>query len=115
MLIQGIRSFDPNTKAVIEFYKPITLIVGQNGAGKTVCLVLRRAANWHSHSHSSQKTIIECLKYACTGETPPNCRNGQAFVHDTTVAGERVVKAQIKLQVCACFLILSPCYSSSSL
>jgi hypothetical protein len=36
MLIQGIRSFDPNSKAVIEFYKPITLIVGQNGAGKTV-------------------------------------------------------------------------------
>jgi predicted ATPase len=36
MLIQGIRSFDPNSKSVIEFYKPITLIVGQNGAGKTV-------------------------------------------------------------------------------
>ena len=29
---------------------------------------------------------------------PPNCRNGQAFVHDTRIAGEREVKAQIKLQ-----------------
>ena len=40
LLIQGIRSFDPNSKAIIEFYKPITLIVGQNGAGKTVRLFL---------------------------------------------------------------------------
>lgn len=38
LLIQGIRSFDPNNKSIIEFFKPITLIVGQNGAGKTVRL-----------------------------------------------------------------------------
>jgi DNA repair protein RAD50 len=42
LLIQGIRSFSPNNKNIIEFYKPLTIIVGQNGAGKT--------------------TIIECLK-----------------------------------------------------
>ena len=36
MLIKGIRSFSPDNQAVIEFYKPLTLIVGQNGAGKTV-------------------------------------------------------------------------------
>ena len=46
-----------------------------------------------------KKTIIECLKYACTGELPPNCKNGQAFIHDTKVAGEREVKAQIKLRL----------------
>ena len=38
MLIKGIRSFSPNNQAVIEFYRPLTLIVGHNGAGKTVRL-----------------------------------------------------------------------------
>ena len=35
----GIRSFGPAEKdqAIIHFGKPVTLIWGQNGAGKTVC------------------------------------------------------------------------------
>ncbi|KAN0032456.1 hypothetical protein ACTFIV_006352 [Dictyostelium citrinum] len=78
LLVQGIRSFDPREASVIDFYSPLTLIVGQNGAGKT--------------------TIIECLKFTCTGEMPPNCSNGQAFIHDTKIAGESEVKAQIKLR-----------------
>ena len=36
MLIKGIRSFSPDNQNVIEFYRPLTLIVGHNGAGKTV-------------------------------------------------------------------------------
>lgn len=36
MLIKGIRSFSPDNSTPIEFYKPLTLIVGSNGAGKTV-------------------------------------------------------------------------------
>lgn len=36
MLIKGIRSFAPENNLSIEFYKPLTLIVGSNGAGKTV-------------------------------------------------------------------------------
>ena len=36
LLIQGIRSFSPQNRAIVEFYKPLTLIVGANGAGKTV-------------------------------------------------------------------------------
>jgi DNA repair protein RAD50 len=44
------------------------------------------------------KTIIECLKQACTGELPPNTRSGQSFVHDPKVAGETEVRAQIKLR-----------------
>lgn len=36
MMIKGIRSFPPDAAAVIEFQKPLTLIVGANGAGKTV-------------------------------------------------------------------------------
>ena len=36
LLIKGVRSFSPSNQHVIEFYRPLTLIVGQNGAGKTV-------------------------------------------------------------------------------
>ncbi|RUS15746.1 RAD50 protein, partial [Endogone sp. FLAS-F59071] len=61
LLISGIRSFDPKVPSTIELYTPLTLIVGSNGAGKT--------------------TIIECLKYACTGDFPPNSK-GSAFIHD---------------------------------
>ncbi|KAL9232743.1 hypothetical protein vseg_007814 [Gypsophila vaccaria] len=78
MLVKGIRSFDPDNKHVITFFKPLTLIVGPNGAGKT--------------------TIIECLKLSCTGELPPNARSGQSFIHDPKVAGETETKAQIKLR-----------------
>lgn len=46
--IQGIRQFGPDAPQCIVFAKPLTVIVGANGCGKT--------------------TIIECLKYATTGE-----------------------------------------------
>jgi DNA repair protein RAD50 len=36
LLIKGVRSFSPDNQNVIEFYRPLTLIVGSNGAGKTV-------------------------------------------------------------------------------
>lgn len=78
LLIKGIRSFSPENVNVVEFFRPLTLIVGQNGAGKT--------------------TIIECLKQACTGALPPNTRSGQSFIHDPKVAHETEVKGQIKLR-----------------
>lgn len=74
--IQGIRSFDSNDRETIEFGKPLTLIVGTNGSGKT--------------------TIIECLKYATSGDLPPNSKGG-AFVHDPKITGEKDVRAQVKL------------------
>ncbi|KAH9922826.1 P-loop containing nucleoside triphosphate hydrolase protein [Epithele typhae] len=77
LAIRGIRSFDDKTIAVIEFFSPVTVIVGHNGSGKT--------------------TIIECLKYATTGDQPPNTRGG-AFVHDPKMANEKEVKAQVKLR-----------------
>ncbi|KAJ1886872.1 DNA repair protein rad50, partial [Kickxella alabastrina] len=77
LLIQGIRSFDPQNQDIIEFYAPLTIIVGQNGCGKT--------------------TIIESLKYITTGELPPNSKGG-AFIHDPKLAGENEVKAQVKLR-----------------
>ena len=36
LLIKGIRSFSPDNDHAIVFPKPLTLIVGRNGAGKTV-------------------------------------------------------------------------------
>ncbi|KAH8825323.1 AAA domain-containing protein [Flagelloscypha sp. PMI_526] len=77
LAIRGIRSFDDKQIAVIEFFSPVTVIVGHNGSGKT--------------------TIIECLKYATTGDQPPNTRGG-AFVHDPKMANEKEVKAQVKLR-----------------
>ena len=162
----GIRSFGSgeNQKAVIQFGTPLTLISGQNGAGKTVweislvlsstrerslspafpshpfffaltsvkllAVLLGRhpAFNWQKKTEwgsgdeaiksprlcrlisgafigenchrtismtvttfsycdsfaSCSQTIIECLKYATTGDQPPNTKGG-AFVHDPKV------------------------------
>lgn len=81
MAIKGIRSFDSeyhnynvheidhdstdHQNETIQFFSPLTLIVGHNGSGKT--------------------TVIECLKYATTGQMPPNSKSG-AFIHDPDVS-----------------------------
>ncbi|EKM56919.1 uncharacterized protein PHACADRAFT_208087 [Phanerochaete carnosa HHB-10118-sp] len=80
LAIRGIRSFDDKDVQIIQFFSPVTVVVGHNGSGKT--------------------TIIECLKYAATGKQPPNT-NGGAFVHDPKLANENEVKAQVKLQFTA--------------
>ncbi|KAM7207103.1 DNA repair protein RAD50 [Rhypophila sp. PSN 637] len=74
--IMGVRSFGPRSQETIAFNTPLTLIVGYNGSGKT--------------------TIIECLKYATTGELPPNSKGG-AFIHDPNLVGEKDVQAQVKV------------------
>jgi DNA repair protein RAD50 len=38
LAIRGIRSFDPQEEVKIEFFRPLTLIQGHNGSGKTVSL-----------------------------------------------------------------------------
>ncbi|KAL1624724.1 DNA repair protein rad50 [Neofusicoccum ribis] len=75
--ILGVRSFDNRVSETIQFYSPLTLIVGFNGSGKT--------------------TIIECLKYATTGELPPNSERGKSFIHDPNLCGEKEVLAQVKM------------------
>ncbi|KAI6250701.1 DNA repair protein RAD50 [Erysiphe necator] len=75
--IQGIRSFDNQHPEYINFYAPLTLIVGQNGCGKT--------------------SIIECLKYASTGQQPPNTKGG-AFIHDPKLSGEKETLGHVKLE-----------------
>jgi hypothetical protein len=66
--IQGIRSFGPEDTDLqrIKFHSPLTLILGQNGCGKT--------------------TIIESLKYAVSGDLPPGAKQGQLFVHDPKIS-----------------------------
>lgn len=76
--IRGIRSFSPAQEELIEFYSPITMIVGENGCGKT--------------------TVIECLKYACTGILPPGAKNGHSFVNDPSMTDATEVKASIRLK-----------------
>jgi DNA repair protein RAD50 len=78
MTIQGIRSYGPKAQdtQVIEFFSPVTLIVGQNGCGKT--------------------TVIECLKYATTSDLPPNTK-GSSFVFDPKLVDEVETKGQVKL------------------
>jgi DNA repair protein RAD50 len=77
MNIRGVRSFASDTEQRIEFFKPLTVIVGPNGCGKT--------------------STIECLRYATTGNLPPGAQSGRAFVHDPKVEGENEVKASVKL------------------
>ena len=63
----------PNDPVQIKFFKPLTVIVGQNGSGKT--------------------TLIESLRYATTGDFPPNART--SFVHDPKLADAPTVNAQV--------------------
>mmetsp|Transcript_15469 Transcript_15469/g.38092 ORF Transcript_15469/g.38092 Transcript_15469/m.38092 type:complete len:108 (-) Transcript_15469:3687-4010(-) len=77
--IQGIRSYSPEKPGTIEFFKPLTIIVGSNGSGKT--------------------TIIEALKFVTTGEQPPLSDKGKSFVHDPKIRGVAVMKGRVKLAI----------------
>lgn len=43
------------------------------------------------------QTIIESLRYATTGDLPPNSKPGAAFIHDPKLRNERELLAQVKL------------------
>eukprot|EP00826_Nyctotherus_ovalis_P026600 TRINITY_DN2076_c0_g1_i5.p3 TRINITY_DN2076_c0_g1~~TRINITY_DN2076_c0_g1_i5.p3 ORF type:complete len:107 (-),score=26.91 TRINITY_DN2076_c0_g1_i5:203-523(-) len=84
LTIKGVRSFSPDTEQTLTFMSPVTLILGQNGTGKTVML-------------GNTKTVIECLKVLSAGTMPPSSENGRRFVHDPKVKGVTEIKACLKL------------------
>ncbi|XP_055313426.1 DNA repair protein RAD50-like [Sitodiplosis mosellana] len=79
--IRGIRNFgvDAEDEQKVTFTTPLTLILGQNGSGKT--------------------TIIESIKYALTGDTPPNCKQGIGFINNPDILHISESLGQVKLRV----------------
>ncbi|MES1911696.1 MAG: hypothetical protein MHM6MM_004091 [Cercozoa sp. M6MM] len=77
--ISGVRSYEPDAVQTLEFFHPLTIIVGRNGCGKT--------------------TVIEALRFATTGEHPPLCDKGRSFVHDPHLTGTATVRGQVRLQM----------------
>jgi len=71
--IRGIRSYSPfeEQAQTIEFM-PLTLIIGNNGTGKT--------------------TIIEALKFMIGGEEPPRSDSRRNFVHSSTFVRKSLSK-----------------------
>ena len=77
--IRGVRSFGPHDEEKIDFHKPLTLIVGKNGAGKT--------------------TIIESLRTMTSGTMPPHTQAGKTFIHDPRIGDLAETKASLKLKL----------------
>ncbi|XP_033211582.1 DNA repair protein RAD50 [Belonocnema kinseyi] len=80
LTIRGVRNFSSETEsAEIKFTRPMTLILGPNGTGKT--------------------TIIEALKYSTSGDFPPGSDGGKYFVHDPKLTNATTVRGQVKLEI----------------
>ena len=77
LAIRGIRSFGSNEE-YIEFARPLTIILGANGSGKT--------------------TIIECLKIMASGTMPPSSNHGKSFIRDPKIDGVQEMMSSIKLK-----------------
>ena len=77
--ISGIRSVSSDKPVEITFFKPLTLITGPNGSGKT--------------------TIIESIRYACTEKFPPNTNSGHYFIRDPSFSVTNSTKATVELEL----------------
>ncbi len=94
LAIRGIRAFSPNELQVIEFYKPLTLCAPRDGSPMTPPVSVSTSRRSIVGKNGSGKTtIIETLKMVTTGDLPPNCRGGQAFINDPNIHGTSEVPA----------------------
>ncbi len=76
--ISGIRSYGTEKETFLRFSRPLTIILGRNGSGKS--------------------SIIESILQATTGQLPPMVGTGAAFIHDPRIDNETETKAKIRLQ-----------------
>lgn len=81
LCLSGIRSFGPfdEDRQRIKYSTPLTIILGPNGCGKT--------------------SIIEALKFACSGDVPEGSQRGQGFVNDPKINGMFRTKGQVRLRL----------------
>ncbi|KAK5642285.1 hypothetical protein RI129_008452 [Pyrocoelia pectoralis] len=81
LMLNGLRSFGPQEEdtQTIKFSSPLTLFLGENGCGKT--------------------TIIEALKFACSGDIPGGSKSGQGFVNDPKLSNRISTKGQVRLSI----------------
>ncbi|KAF5273702.1 hypothetical protein FQA39_LY07392 [Lamprigera yunnana] len=79
LILSGLRSFGEEDTQTIKFASPLTLFLGENGCGKT--------------------TIIEALKFACSGDLPGGTRSGQGFVNDPKLSNKATIKGQVRLSI----------------
>eukprot|EP00767_Chilomastix_cuspidata_P001415 gnl/Chilomastix_cuspidata/1526.p1 GENE.gnl/Chilomastix_cuspidata/1526~~gnl/Chilomastix_cuspidata/1526.p1 ORF type:complete len:1344 (-),score=437.87 gnl/Chilomastix_cuspidata/1526:724-4755(-) len=77
--ISGVRSYSPDEFQEIKFDKPLTIILGKNGSGKT--------------------TIIESLRYVVADALPPGTSQGQKFVFDHSLRHGTTVDASVELEL----------------
>lgn len=80
MILCGLRNFGPYDDDIqtVKFSSPLTLFLGENGCGKT--------------------TLIEALKFSCSGDIPGGTKNGQGFVHDPRLNSTSSTKGQVRLR-----------------
>lgn len=63
-MIEHSRSFDSNEISVMQFFSPLTVIVGHNGSGKTVsCTVLL----WHKGGQVGESLEAESSRSSPEG------------------------------------------------
>lgn len=74
--VKGIRSYGSDKNTRIEFFQPLTIIVGNNGSGKS--------------------TILEAIVKVISGQEPPIGTNA-SFIRDPNIDSQTTTEARISL------------------